>query len=497
MATIAMQTMPEPPLELTLPAQPLQLSDLQVLAPLGKVHGNTLILERGLKGYRLKKPVDVDLDKLLSIGEKGLCEYIVKAFIGQRPSLIPWVLDNLSLIALGRYLLRSRSGSLMGMFGYTNTVQLYSKRLNRTPDAIIADIKPHGIHVDRDRVGNHRKFLERCIAEMQDRSPPISPGRISGYVRQIRTWYQTNGVEIPKPQLPRVRIVRKDRAPSQDELQKLIDVADLRGRVIIYLLALCGFREGTLVLLQYRHVRKDLEAHIVPIHIHIDADETKGRYADFDTFGNQEVADCLNLYFEARRRGTPPQWKHGQQVEYMPPEQITDDSPLIRDSVSPVPRPVGEKQIYKLVHSLYQRAGLLTRGKHGGYDLRPHSIRKFFKTQMKTLKVGDDYIDYMMGHVIDTYHDVQSKGVEFLRNIYAKASLAIRPQSKLSKLDIMKEFARAQGLDPEKILVEKAFSEPMMAYVDPRQRELEDVEHLSKAVMQRFRQELSKAPLES
>ena len=35
----------------------------------------------------------------------------------------------------------------------------------------------------------------------------------------------------------------------------------------------------------------------------------------------------------------------------------------------------------------------------------------------------------------------------------------------------MKEFARAQGLDPEKILVEKAFSEPMMAYVDPRQRD--------------------------
>jgi len=61
----------------------------------------------------------------------------------------------------------------------------------------------------------------------------------------------------------------------------------------------------------------------------------------------------------------------------------------------------------------------------------------------------------------------------------------------------MKEFARAQGLDPEKILVEKAFAEPMMAYVDPRQQDLVDVEHLSRAVMQRFRQELNKAPLES
>ena len=170
---------------------------------------------------------------------------------------------------------------------------------------------------------------------------------------------------------------------------------------------------------------------------------------------------------------------------------------MIRDSLSPAPRPLGEKQIYKIVHSLYHRAGLLTKGKNGGYDLRPHSLRKYFKTQMKALGVGDDYIDYMMGHVVDTYHDIQSKGVEFLRNIYAKAGLAIRSQSKLSKLDIMKEFARAQGLDPEKILVEKAFAEPMMAYVEPRQQELADVEHLSRAVMQRFRQELNKAPLES
>jgi hypothetical protein len=50
----------------------------------------------------------------------------------------------------------------------------------------------------------------------------------------------------------------------------------------------------------------------------------------------------------------------------------------------------------------------------------------------------------MIEHPVDTYHDIQSQGVEFLRNIYTKGGLAIRLQSKLSKLDIMKEFARAQ-----------------------------------------------------
>ena len=85
-----------------------------------------------------------------------------------------------------------------------------------------------------------------------------------------------------------------------------------------------------------------------------------------------------------------------------------------------VPRPIGEKQLYKLIHGLYFEAGLLKAGQNGGYDLRVHSIRKFFKTQLMALGIQSDYVDYMMGHTVDTYHDIQSKGVEFLRGLYTK-----------------------------------------------------------------------------
>jgi hypothetical protein len=34
-----------------------------------------------------------------------------------------------------------------------------------------------------------------------------------------------------------------------------------------------------------------------------------------------------------------------------------------------VPRPTGEKQLYKLIHSLYFRAGFLRKNHNGGYDL--------------------------------------------------------------------------------------------------------------------------------
>jgi hypothetical protein len=61
-------------------------------------------------------------------------------------------------------------------------------------------------------------------------------------------------------------------------------MADMREKLIVSLLALSRVRIGTLVKLQYRHVKKDLENGIVPVHMHIEAEITKGKYHDYDTF---------------------------------------------------------------------------------------------------------------------------------------------------------------------------------------------------------------------
>lgn len=90
---------------------------------------------------------------------------------------------------------------------------------------------------------------------------------------------------------------------------------------------------------------------------------------------------------------------------------------LIKDMTSHTPRSIGSKQIRKIVHQLYVKAGLLKQPRGRMYELRVHSLRKYFKTQMLALGVQPDYVDYMMGHTLDTYHDIQMKGIEFLRNI--------------------------------------------------------------------------------
>lgn len=77
------------------------------------------------------------------------------------------------------------------------------------------------------------------------------------------------------------------------------------------------------------------------------------------------------------------------------------------------------------------------------YDLRTHSLRKYFKTQMLALGIQNDYVDYMMGHTVDTYDDIQSLEIDKLRNVYASAGLAIRPKTKVGKIDALKEIIRA------------------------------------------------------
>jgi site-specific recombinase XerD len=466
--------------ELLLKPRKLTLQELPFLQSLGTVEGDTISLERSPKGYKLKTPVTVPVDRLLTVGQRGLAEYIINSLIAQRPRLIPWVLENQSLIELARYLLRSRSGSLMGFYVYTNTVHQYSTRLGFSPDQIITDVTPTSGQLGPTRIKKHRRFLEDCLAELQDQGR--SPGRIHSYAKHIRTFYRINEVEIPCPNLPRPTVVRKDRAPKPEELQRLLDIADLREKVAISMLALGGFREGTLVRLRYSHVHEDIERGIVPIHIHVEAAITKGKYHDYDTFLGAEAATYLKLYLDKRRQGSPD--------EKIPPEEISDDSPLIRDVQSAKPRPVGEKQLYKMIHGLYHEAGLLRKDGNGGYDLRVHSIRKFFKTQLMALGIQPDYVDYMMGHTVDVYHDIQSKGIEFLRNVYASAGLSIKPKTRHTKIDMLKEMMRAWGLEPEKILTSEALAEPHRIYTTREECEDNEMRLLGLALKDHIKKEL-------
>lgn len=143
---------------------------------------------------------------------------------------------------------------------------------------------------------------------------------IRAFVRSVNLFFNLNGVKLELPYTIRVIPTFSYRSPTIEELQRVIDVANLREKVVISMLSVGGIRIGSLSKLEYRHVKDDLERNIVPVCVHIEALITKGRYRRYYTFLNQEATEYLKAYLNLRRRGT----------KKLSGEEIRDSSPLIR-----------------------------------------------------------------------------------------------------------------------------------------------------------------------
>ena len=407
---------------------------------------DTIIIERSLSDFKLRKPISINLNKVLEAQEIGLVEYIIKSCLSYQPSIIPYIFENKSLVKVARHFLRHRSGSHQSCLMYTVKLRKYAIWLGHSPDTIIQDVKPVGAIPDPIKVQNHSGFLNDYLAELQDDG--LKPSSVNNCIKAVKTFYRVNGAEIKLSEPLVHKTVYKDRAPKPEEITLMLNKAAVRESFVIAAIATGGFREGTFAKLKYRHVREDLEANRVPIHIHVEAAITKGKYHDYDTFINAEASQFLKQYIEDRKRGT----------RNMPPEELNDDSPLIRNScVGDRVLGVTEKTLSKIVHDLAVSTKIAKKLPESWmYSVRTHSLRKFFRTQMSAVKLDSEIINYMMGHTVDTYEDVQSLGVETLRNMYSSAGLAIRPKTQANRIDQLKEIIRAWGENPEELLTKDA-----------------------------------------
>ena len=81
------------------------------------------------------------------------------------------------------------------------------------------------------------------------------------------------------------------------------------------------------------------------------------------------------------------------------------------------------------------------------------------------------------------------KGIEFLRNIYTASGLSIRPKTKVSKVEALKEIIRAWGLNPEKILTREALTQEATTYLGFENQENNQLTILSRTLRDLIRQE--------
>jgi integrase len=271
-------------LEMSIDLEQLQLKNLLPL-PLTESLERTEVTHSP-RGNRLRKPFVLWLPKPISPGEQSLREYVINALSWKMHSLIPFTLYNKTVLEVAKHLNRHCTRSPATLYQYVYGIYRFCNWLQHSPDQIIEHCKPDGTPSTK-AITEYLTLIDDFIGELQPQG--LAPGTISNHVKGVKALFRANDIILQLPyQLPR-RIKFKDRSPTPEELQKLMDIADLRERVIISTLALGGFRIGTLEKLLYRHVQRDLEKGITPVHIHVEAEITKGKYDDYDTVLGQEA----------------------------------------------------------------------------------------------------------------------------------------------------------------------------------------------------------------
>ena len=103
----------------------------------------------------------------------------------------------------------------------------------------------------------------------------------------------------------------------------------------------------------------------------------------------------------------------------------------------------------------------------------------------------------MMGHVISTYNDIPSMGIDFLRSKYAMAGLCIRQKDKSDIYDFVEDILRSKGYHTDKELLKRAIMKPHRTFCSPVNYEKERRTTIRDAFMEMMRKEFLDSSLEN
>jgi integrase len=302
---------------------------------------------------------------------------------------------------------------------------------------------------------NDPKGLEQVIFSFVDwmKGRGVGGSTIRQHVQAIKHLLVMNdlenslGWEKISRLMPRARKIGLDRAPTKEEMRKLLEHADIRMKALILLLSSSGIRIGSVEHLRWRHLQevvhdgKRFAKLIVP--------EAKGG-TGYATFITPEAYEALLEYKKLRE-------SEG--------EAISPDSPLIRVAKwskadldeKGAALPATSKTLRNEIHALWRRAGLRLAGARRHEVQAVHGFRKFFATRMENAGVGRLVVETLMGHRIAVASNYYKPSEKELLQAYSRAipELTISEAEEIrGEMAVRLEENREKMLELERINLE-------------------------------------------
>jgi integrase len=292
-----------------------------------------------------------------------------------------------------------------------------------------------GISADEflEKSKKNRPWAEKqIISYIEARKKEVSGSTIRQLRDALKHFYEMNDVEngvnwakIVK-MMPRVKRIGSDRAPTAEEIKKIIENSDLRMKCIVLLMCSSGIRVGAFDYLTWRDVEpmtreEKGEEKVVAAKLTV----YRGEPEQYSSFITPECYKAL-LEYKSRREAIG--------------EVIKPDSPLIRDNwdrnkyrKARIPDPktairLSSKAIRNEVGELLEQIGL--RNGSGKHEFKQvHGFRKFFKSECERY-VKSIYVEMFMGHSLGVSDSYMRPRMDDMLDEYLKAvpSLSIMEQ---------------------------------------------------------------------
>lgn len=250
-------------------------------------------------------------------------------------------------------------------------------------------------------------------------------------IQALMALFRANGLKCEKKHKIRVYAKRNLDIPSQDFMEKLLRVADVRSKAVITILASSGMRRGELRELTLKNVKFDQELTTITIEPRMTKSK-RGRR----TFISKEATNCLKAYLKKRE-------SMGHKLD--------DSAPLIATLDN---RKVSACVMWRII---MQSANLVEKNESDkALEFSPHSLRRYFITMMMTAGIPMGMVNYLSGHVGYLSESYEKWRDEDLAKEYLRGMERVTILEKASTVDeldaelrLLKARARAKGLSNE------------------------------------------------
>jgi hypothetical protein len=316
-----------------------------------------------------------------------------------------------------------------------------------------------------ERALNDHKWAHDCLIRYinylkNDTTRNLSGGSVNNYYAPIRLFYEANGINLNgkwiSKGLPPASHIANDRAPTLEELRKLVEYPDRRIKVIVYVMASSGIRVDAWNYLKYKHITPlySPQNDKVVIAAKLKIYDTKPD--PYYTFCTPEAYQAIEEYMQFRA-------SHG--------EKITPESWVLRDkflttadkgaggsrSLATHPQKLsvsGVKQILsRALRAQNIRQRPLAEGERRYEFKSSHGFRKYYKSNAERI-MHPLNIEILMDHktgVSDSYYrpteqellDDYVRAIDYL-SVNRDEKTAVQLQKQVAELTEKSEHRQAE-----------------------------------------------------